>query len=127
MFLTLPWIVILAGLIYLVASKAGWLEAVGRRSQRRRPPGGGGAFPPSPPEVGGASGMLRGFVKAEALPFFFVFGYPGDSFLLQRFQLVEGAGFDSPRAPGLRGTPIMLGSAAAGMLDRTGGEALRLK
>jgi len=80
----------------------------------------------SAPEVGGASGMLQGFVKAEDLPFFFVFGYPGDSFLLQRFQLVEGAGFDSPRAPGLRGTPIMLGSAAAGTLDRTVGETLRL-
>ena len=45
MFLTLPWIVILAGLIYLVASKAGWLEAVGRWSQRRRPPDGGETSP----------------------------------------------------------------------------------
>ena len=55
MFLTLPWIVILAGLIYLVASKAGWLEAVGRWSQRRRPPAGSRRFPPSPPEGGEAS------------------------------------------------------------------------
>jgi hypothetical protein len=35
MALTLPWIVILAALFYLVASKAGWLEALGKRSQQR--------------------------------------------------------------------------------------------
>jgi hypothetical protein len=55
MFLMLPWIVILAGLIYLVASKAGWLESFARWSQRRRPPDGGRRLPPSPPEGGEAS------------------------------------------------------------------------
>ena len=62
MFLTLPWIVILVGLIYLAAFKAGWLESVGRWSQRRRPPGGGRRFPPSPPEGGETSPRrLEGF------------------------------------------------------------------
>jgi len=55
MLLTLPWIVILAGLIYLVASKAGWLESVGRWSQRRRSPGVERRLPPSPPEGGQTS------------------------------------------------------------------------
>ena len=51
MLLTLPWIVILAALIYLVASKAGWLESVGRWSQRpRRPDGAARRFPPPPPD-----------------------------------------------------------------------------
>lgn len=40
MVLTLPWIVILAGLLYLVASKAGWLDSIGQWSQRRNQPGG---------------------------------------------------------------------------------------
>jgi hypothetical protein len=55
MFLALPWIVILAGLIYLVASRAGWLESVGRWSQRPRTPGAGRRLPPAPPEGGEAS------------------------------------------------------------------------
>jgi hypothetical protein len=56
MILTLPWIVILAGLLYLVASKAGWLEALGRWSQQRRPPRGQARrMPPSPPEGGEAT------------------------------------------------------------------------
>jgi hypothetical protein len=38
MVLTLPWIVILAGLIYLVASQAGWLDSIGQWSQRRKDP-----------------------------------------------------------------------------------------
>lgn len=36
MFLSLPWIVILAALFYFVASQAGWLESIGRASQGRR-------------------------------------------------------------------------------------------
>jgi hypothetical protein len=48
MILTLPWIVVLAGLIYLVASRAGWLESLGDWWQRRRRPG--PRLPPSPPE-----------------------------------------------------------------------------
>jgi len=78
------------------------------------------------PEVDEASGMLQGFVIAEDLPYFFVFGYPEDSFLLERFQLVDGVGFGSPEAGSTHGTPILLGSAAAGTLDRRPGETLRL-
>ena len=56
MFLTLPWIVILAALLYLVASKAGWLESISRWSPRRPPPGGGARrVPPPPPQSGETS------------------------------------------------------------------------
>jgi len=78
------------------------------------------------PEVSDASGMLQGFVQAEDIPFFFVFGYPEDSFLLERFHLAEGAGFESPEAHSAHGTPILLGSAAAGTLDRGPGDSLHL-
>ena len=222
MFLTLPWIVILAGLIYLVASKAGWLEAVGRWSQRRRPPGGGrpagagrynaarrveGRYPNrimirlilrnltrrrgrtiltvlgiavgvaavvalsamargmdagyramlggskadlvlsqpnsfdiayssvdddlaeallAMPEIGDVSGMLQGFVQAEGTPFFFVFGYPSGSFVLDRLQIREGVGLDEREAGASRGTPILLGAVAAESLDRVIGDSIRL-
>src|SRR5512134_1765023 len=38
------------------------------------------------PEVSQISGMIQGFVQAEDQPYFFVFGYPEDSFILDRFQ-----------------------------------------
>jgi hypothetical protein len=50
MVLTLPWVVILAGLLYFVASRAGWLDAISQWSQRRKPPG--GRPRPSPPRSG---------------------------------------------------------------------------
>jgi hypothetical protein len=54
------------------------------------------------PEVLQVSGMLQGFVQAEGNPLFFVFGYPLDSFVLSRFQIVSGsdpqAGRRSPLA-----------------------------
>lgn len=78
------------------------------------------------PEVRAVSGMLEGFVQAEDIPLFFVFGYPADSFALDRFQIVEGEGLDSPAAHNARGTPVMLGSGAAEALDKQVGDSLRL-
>lgn len=77
-------------------------------------------------EVRAVSGMLEGFVQTEELPFFFLFGYPEDSFVLQRFQILEGAPLDSQEAKRSRGTPILLGSVAAESLDKDVGETLRL-
>ncbi len=51
MALTLPLIVVLAALLYLVASNAGWLEALGRRSQQKGP-GSGRRRGPLPPTAG---------------------------------------------------------------------------
>ena len=38
------------------------------------------------PEIHALSSMLEGFVQAENEPYFFVFGYQEDSFILDRFQ-----------------------------------------
>jgi hypothetical protein len=67
MFLTLPWIVILAALLYLVASKAGWLEALARWSQRPRPPHGRPPGPPPPPRGGQGASSRRLEVFEEFL------------------------------------------------------------
>ena len=76
-------------------------------------------------EVEAVSGMLEGFVQAEGSPFFFVFGYPLDSFLLDRFQIVEGSEF-STRNPERSGRAIWIGSAAAESQNKETGDSLRL-
>jgi ABC-type antimicrobial peptide transport system permease subunit len=78
------------------------------------------------PEVSDVSGMLEGFVQAEDIPLFFVFGYPEDSFTLDRFQIVDGQSLDSQTAHSARGTPVLLGSGAAEALDKQVGDTLRL-
>lgn len=78
------------------------------------------------PEVRDISGMLEGFVQAEDIPLFFVFGFSDDSFVLERFQIIEGEGLGSPTAHGVRGTPVLLGSGAAEALDKQVGDSLRL-
>ena len=78
------------------------------------------------PEVHDISGMLEGFVQTEGAPYFFVFGYPKDSFVLDRFQIIEGLGLNSPKAKAARGTPLILGSAAAESFNKTAGDSLRL-
>jgi hypothetical protein len=50
MLLTLPGIVILAALLYLVASNSGWLDSVARWSRRPRSPRGRGPGPTAPPK-----------------------------------------------------------------------------
>jgi ABC-type antimicrobial peptide transport system permease subunit len=78
------------------------------------------------PEVSQVSGMLQGFVQAEGNPLFFVFGYPLDSFVLTRFQIVSGSGPDSREAQLTRGKPLWLGSAAAEVFHKSTGDTLRL-
>jgi ABC-type antimicrobial peptide transport system permease subunit len=78
------------------------------------------------PEVEEVSGFLQGFVQTEAAPFFFIFGYPVDSFVLGRFQVISGFPLDSREAHLERGRVLMLGSAAAEALDKTTGDTLRL-
>jgi ABC-type lipoprotein release transport system permease subunit len=76
------------------------------------------------PEVQATSGMLQAFVPAEKSPYFFVFGYPTDSFALSRFRIVQGTGFDD--ASGLRGKPVLIGATAAELMDKQVGDSLRL-
>jgi ABC-type antimicrobial peptide transport system permease subunit len=78
------------------------------------------------PEVEAISGMLQGWTQTEGEPFFFVFGYPKDSFLLGRFQIVDGVPLDSREAQESRGKPLLLGSAAAEVMDKQIGDTMRL-
>jgi ABC-type lipoprotein release transport system permease subunit len=78
------------------------------------------------PEVASSSGMLQGLVQSEDLPYFFVYGYPKDSFILDRFQIMDGVGLYSSESQKMKGTPILLGSAAAEMLNKTPGDSIRL-
>jgi ABC-type lipoprotein release transport system permease subunit len=76
------------------------------------------------PEVAEVSGMIQGFASVEDEPFFFVFGYPKDSFILGRFKIIEGVSLDSREAQHAHGRPILLGSAAADVLNKTVGDSL---
>jgi ABC-type antimicrobial peptide transport system permease subunit len=76
-------------------------------------------------EIDVISGMLEGFVQTEGTPFFFVFGYPLDSFLLERFQIIDGHVFQSREAEKSR-RAIWIGSAAAESLNKEVGDSLRL-
>lgn len=78
------------------------------------------------PGVDEISGMIQGFTQAEGEPFFFVFGYPNDSFILGRFQIIEGNDLNSREAQKARPKPLLLGSTAADVLDKSVGDTIRL-
>ncbi len=78
------------------------------------------------PEVSEVSAMLQGFTAAEDQPFFFIFGYPDHSFIMPRFKIKTGARLDSHEAVTAHGKPVLLGSAAAEILDKSVGDTLRL-
>jgi ABC-type antimicrobial peptide transport system permease subunit len=78
------------------------------------------------PEVEAVSGMLQGIVQSGDQPYFFVFGYPRDSFVLSRFQIVEGVGLYSREADEIEGRPILIGSAAAEAMHRQVGDLIPL-
>ncbi len=78
------------------------------------------------PEVAEVSAMLQGFAKAENEPFFFVFGYPEDSFALERFEIVAGVNLNDRAAQKSNGRPILLGSAASEVLNKNVGDTMRL-
>ena len=52
----------------------------------------------SMPEVEAVSGMIEGFVQTENVPYLFLFGYPEDSFILDRFQVIDGISLFSKEA-----------------------------
>ncbi len=78
------------------------------------------------PEVEDTSSLLQGLVTTESLPYFFVFGYPADSFVLDRYNVVAGVRLDSAEAGQARGRPIMLGSQAAEAMGKEVGDSVRL-
>jgi len=77
-------------------------------------------------EVRAVSSMMQSFVQTETVPYFFVFGYPEDSFALGRFKIIEGAGLDSREADQARGKPIILGASSAEILEKEPGDSLRM-
>jgi len=79
------------------------------------------------PEVAAVSGMMQSFVQAEGNPFFFIFGYPEDSFILGKFQMIDGVALGSRQAKQMHGTPLILGSAAAEALKKKVGDTLRIQ
>jgi ABC-type lipoprotein release transport system permease subunit len=78
------------------------------------------------PEVSAVSGMLQGYVQAENIPYFFAYGYPKDSFVLERFRIVQGVPLDSSEAQKIRGKPVLLGASAAESMDKQVGDTLRM-
>lgn len=78
------------------------------------------------PEVKAVSSMLQGIVQAENSPYFYIFGYPEDSFILNRYPVIEGVGFADRQAQSLRGKPVILGSAAAKALKKAPGDTLQI-
>jgi ABC-type antimicrobial peptide transport system permease subunit len=78
------------------------------------------------PEVKAVSGMMEGFVQTEGSPFFIVFGYPTDSYLLGRFQIISGFSLASQEAVRAHRKTILLGSAAAEALKKKEGDTLRI-
>jgi ABC-type antimicrobial peptide transport system permease subunit len=78
------------------------------------------------PEVSQVSGMTQGIVTADESPYFFVFGYPEDSFILDRFQIIEGGSLNSREAQTAKGNPIILGKAAAESLNKEVGDSVRI-
>jgi ABC-type lipoprotein release transport system permease subunit len=78
-------------------------------------------------EVAAVSGMLEGIVQAEEIPLFFVFGYPEDSFILGRFNIIDGISLDTRDAKYTRGNPVLLGAAAAEVLNKSAGDTIRIQ
>ncbi len=78
------------------------------------------------PEVAAISPMVQSFVQTEDVPYFFVFGYPEDSFVLGRFTIIDGVGLDSREAQRAQGRPLILGASAAEVLEKQPGDTLRL-
>ncbi|MCS6906675.1 MAG: FtsX-like permease family protein [Anaerolineales bacterium] len=80
----------------------------------------------SMPEVKQVSGMIQGYSEAEGQPFFFVFGYPEGSFVLERYSIKGGAGLAAQGGKSVRGRPLILGAAAAEVLGKAVGDAVRV-
>jgi ABC-type lipoprotein release transport system permease subunit len=78
------------------------------------------------PEVAQVTGMLQGLVDAEDNPIFLVYAYPEDSFILDRFQIIAGQGLGERVPAGMRGTPVLLGSAAAEAMHKSPGDTMRI-
>ena len=64
------------------------------------------------PEIAEISPMIQSFVQTEDVPYFFIFGYHEDSFVLGRFTIIDGVALDSREAQRTQGKPLILGASA---------------
>jgi ABC-type antimicrobial peptide transport system permease subunit len=78
------------------------------------------------PEVSAVSGMIQGVVQTAQNPFSFVFGYQSDSYLLERFRILDGLGLEGPFGSRSRGKPLLMGIAAAEAMQKSPGDSLQL-
>ena len=78
------------------------------------------------PEITSISGMLQGLVPTENNPYFFVYGYPEDGFVLSRFHIIAGGGLGSREAIQTHGAPLLLGASAAEVMHKEVGDTIRL-
>ncbi len=77
-------------------------------------------------EVAEVSAMMQGMTQTEGVPYFFVFGYPEDSFVLGRFKIIDGVGLDDHEAQRMHGKPLILGASAAEIMEKSPGDTLHL-
>jgi ABC-type antimicrobial peptide transport system permease subunit len=77
-------------------------------------------------EVSAVSPMIQGMAQTEGVPYFFIYGYPTDSFSLGRYQVIDGVSLDDPEAQRMHGKPLLLGASAAEILDKQPGDSLHL-
>jgi putative ABC transport system permease protein len=77
-------------------------------------------------EISEISPALQGLVQAEGAAYFFVYSYPPDSFVLERFRLVDGVDIYSHEADQSRGKPVMMGASAAESMNKEVGDMLRI-
>ena len=75
-------------------------------------------------EVEAVSGFIQGYVTADDILYFFMFGMPEDSFLLERYKIIDGVGIDSREAQAVRGKPVVLGSKSSESLNKGVGDTV---
>lgn len=78
------------------------------------------------PEIEAISGMLEGYAESDGVPFMFVFGYPEDSFVLERFHLIQGTSIFEHGTQRASGKQLMLGASSAETMKKTIGDSVRI-
>jgi ABC-type antimicrobial peptide transport system permease subunit len=77
-------------------------------------------------EVAAVSPMMQGLAQTEGVPYFFIYGYPADSFALGRYKIIDGVELDSSAAQRMRGKPLLLGATAAEIMEKQPGDSIHL-
>ncbi|MBN1429154.1 MAG: ABC transporter permease [Anaerolineae bacterium] len=78
------------------------------------------------PEIAATSALIQGMIQTDKSPYFFVFAYSEDSFVFERFNIIEGVDLYSRESREKSGRPMLLGAAAAESFDKGVGDTMRL-